>query len=153
MADQWEWDTLMAINEERKKHRVPPLKWCHEMEEHARLHSQSMKLHLSPDGTRLTYGGFIEGLVKSEPRFGTCWSWCPHWTPHEVIAGGLLANPFHRTHLLSRKVKSAAVAIRNDEYVTYVTLSYSEESPKSSDWVRQEELQRKPPRDFWGMYE
>jgi len=39
MADQWELDTLAALNEKRRAYEVKPFKWSNSLEEQARYYT------------------------------------------------------------------------------------------------------------------
>lgn len=95
MADQWELDTLVAINEKRTELGLPILEWSNELESAARNYWTNPAL--SPN------------VVK------TCN--CSHWTPPKQIAELLWCD-----ELAQYYAKSAAIVIFNDS-MTHVALA------------------------------
>jgi len=95
MADQWELDTLAAINDTRAELGLPELEWSSELESEARNYWTNPVL--SPN------------VVK------TCN--CPHWTSPKEIAKLLWC---HELALLF--AKAAAIVIFNDN-MTHVALA------------------------------
>ncbi len=97
MADQWEIDTLTAINETRRELGLLELEWDSSLESKARYYWTNPEL--CPE------------VIK------TCN--CPHWTPPKQIADLLWGD-----ELAQYFTKSAAIIIFNDN-ITHVALALS----------------------------
>lgn len=95
MADQWELDTLDAINDTRTELGLSTLEWSSKLESEARSYWTNPAL--SPN------------VVK------TCN--CPHWTPPKQIAELLWCD-----ELAQYFAKAAAIVIFNDN-MTHVALA------------------------------
>lgn len=110
--------THRLINKERKKNRLPPLKWSPSMYKLAKPLAKKMARvgRLIHSGRYALQGGenVSGGYGNHKPRdFVRSW----------------MTSPAHRAWLLSSEVKSAAVGVARSRKGTYVAWSFSDKIP------------------------
>jgi len=96
MADQWELDTLFAINEARTGLGLPSLEWSNKLESTARNYWFNPVQALN--------------VVKAID--------CPHWTSPQKISDLLWC-----AELCNYYAEFAAIVIRNDNVQSHIVLA------------------------------
>jgi hypothetical protein len=106
MADKWEWDTFVEINNLRKKAGTPPLLWCCGIESNTRGSCDGKVFHkfrVNRKVTQIT---------------------CQHWTQPQTIAKMFCAKD---KHALEPKYRSGSVIIYNNNVSTFAFLAYGKD--------------------------
>ena len=121
MTSHAEFITHRLINRERKRKRIPPVRWSQEMYHLAKGHSRKMARegHLFHTGRPALEGGenVAGGKGKHSPKeLVRCW----------------MGSPLHREWLLDYRVGIAAVGISRSRYGTFAAWSFSSGEPDDS---------------------